>query len=157
MSDLSAHRKKDRRVAVLLIAPASLIVFIAMIVPLGYALVMSLFAYKVGAESSAKFVFLDNYLMFFTDRLGLMSLATTVIFSISALALEVTIGTLIAAILMTVPRGLASFFRTVYTVPLLISPIIISLIWSQMYDPSYGLVYYMLELVGLDRQFGGLD
>jgi ABC-type sugar transport system permease subunit len=153
---LSAKGKKDRRLAVLLIAPAALIVFIAMIVPLGYALMMSLFAYKVGAESSAKFVFLDNYLMFFTDRLGLISLATTVIFSISALALEITIGTIIAAILMTVPRGLASFFRTVYTVPLLISPIIISLIWSQMYDPSYGLVYYLLELAGLDRQFGGL-
>src|SRR4051812_32950339 len=103
MSDLTAQGKKDRWLAVFLIAPASLIVFIAMIVPLGYALVMSLFAYKVGAESSARFVFLENYLTFFTDRLGLISLATTVIFSISALALEVTIGTVIAAMLMTIP------------------------------------------------------
>lgn len=156
MADLTTQAKKDRRLGIFLIAPASLVVFIAMIVPLGYALVMSFFAYKVGAESSARFVFLDNYLMFFTDRLGLMSLATTVIFSVSALALEVAIGTVIAAMLMTIPKKLASFFRTVYTVPLLISPIIISLIWSQMYDPSYGLVYYLLELVGLDRSFGGL-
>lgn len=156
MADLAAQKRKDRRLAILLIAPASLIVFIAMIVPLGYAIVMSFFAYKVGAESAAHFVFLDNYFQFFTDRLALTSLATTVVFSISALALELIIGTLMAAVLMSIPKGLASFFRTVYTIPLLISPIIISLIWSQMYDPSYGLVYYLLELVGLDRSFGGL-
>lgn len=156
MTNASARMRNDKRLAILLIAPAALIVFIAMIVPLGYAVVMSFFAYKVGAESAARFVFLDNYLMFFTDRLGLQSLVNTVVFSISALALELIIGTLIAAMLMSIPRPLASFFRTVYTIPLLISPIIISLIWSQMYDPSYGLVYYLLELVGLDRNFGGL-
>lgn len=156
MSDRIDQTKKDKRLAVLLIVPASLIVFIAMIVPLGYALIMSFFAYKVGAESSARFVFLDNYLAFFTDRLALMSLTTTIVFSVSALALEIVVGTLIAALLMSVPPRLASFLRTVYTIPLLISPIIISLIWNQMYDPSYGLVYYLLELVGLDRAFGGL-
>ncbi len=156
MAELSVQSKKDRRLAILLIAPASLVVFIAMIVPLGYAVVMSFFAYKVGAESAARFVFLDNYLQFFTDRLALMSLATTILFSVAALALEVVIGTVMAVVLMSIPRPLASFFRTVYTIPLLISPIIISLIWSQMYDPSYGIVYYLLGLVGLDHWFGGL-
>lgn len=156
MAQLSTHARKDKRLAVFLIAPAALVVFVAMIVPLGYAIVMSFFAYKVGAEGSARFILFDNYIQFFTDRLALMSLATTVLFSVAALALEVIIGTLIAVILMSIPKPLASFFRTVYTVPLLISPIIISLIWSQMYDPSYGIVYYLLELVGLDRSFGGL-
>jgi multiple sugar transport system permease protein len=156
MTDIATLRRRDKRLAVLLITPAALVVFIAMIVPLGYALVMSFFAYKVGAESAARFIFLDNYLEFFTDRLAITSLVTTVVFSVAALALEIVIGTLMAVLLMSIPRPLASFFRTVYTVPLLISPIIISLIWSQMYDPSYGLVYYLLELVGLDQVFGGL-
>ena len=156
MPDLTVQPKKDRWLAILLIAPASLVVFIAMIVPLGYALVMSLFAYKVGAESSAQFIFLDNYRQFFMDRLALSSLMTTIVFSVAALALELVIGTLVAVMLMSIPRPLASFLRTVYTIPLLISPIIISLIWSQMYDPSYGIVYYLLELVGLDHAFGGL-
>jgi len=156
MADVRAHKSKDQHLAILLIAPASLVVFIAMIVPLGYAVVMSFFAYRVGAEADAQFVLFDNYLQFFTDRLALRSLLTTVVFSVAALALEIVIGTVMAVILMSIPKPLASFFRTVYTVPLLISPIIISLIWSQMYDPSYGLVYYLLELVGLDRAFGGL-
>ena len=156
MTDIATLRRRDKRLAVFLITPAALVVFIAMIVPLGYALVMSFFAYKVGAESAARFVLLDNYLEFFTDRLAITSLVTTVVFSVAALALEMVIGTLMAVLLMSIPRPLASFFRTVYTVPLLISPIIISLIWSQMYDPSYGLVYYLLELVGLDQTFGGL-
>lgn len=156
MAEAGLQSGDDKRLATLLIAPAALIVFIAMIVPLGYAVVMSFFAYKVGAESAARFVFLDNYLQFFTDRLALSSLLTTIIFSVAALAIELVTGTLMAVLLMSIPRRLASFFRTVYTIPLLISPIIISLIWSQMYDPSYGIVYYLLELVGLDQVFGGL-
>jgi multiple sugar transport system permease protein len=156
MTDAGIQTRSDRRLALLLIAPASLVVFIAMIVPLGYAVVMSFFDYKVGAESDAQFVFLDNYLQFFTDRLALTSLLTTIVFSVSALALEIVIGTLMAVVLMSIPKPLASFFRTVYTIPLLISPIIISLIWSQMYDPSYGIVYYLLGLARLDQWFGGL-
>ena len=39
--------------------------------------------------------------------------------------------------------------------PMLISPIIVSLIWRYMYDPTYGLVYYLLGLIGL-QDFGGL-
>jgi len=156
MTSLNQQARKDQRLAILLITPASLVVFIAMVVPLGYAVAMSFFAYKVGAESAAQFVFLDNYLQFFTDRLALLSLWTTIVFSVAALALELVIGTVIAIMLMSIPPRLASFFRTVYTIPLLISPIIISLIWSQMYDPSYGIVYYLLGLVGLDNWFGGL-
>lgn len=151
-----SHFKGDRTLAVLLITPAALVVFIAMIIPLGYAVVMSFFDYKVGAEASARFIFLSNYLQFFSDRLAITSLVTTIVFSVSALALELVIGTLIAVMLMTVPSRLAGFFRTVYTMPLLVSPIIISLIWGHMYDPSYGLVYYLLSLVGLDHIFGGL-
>ncbi len=156
MSGELGHFKGNRTLAILLIAPAGLIVFIAMIVPLGYALVMSLFDYKVGAESQARFVFLANYIQFFQDRLAISSLVTTIVFSVSALFLELTIGTLIAAMLTTIPSKLASVLRTIYTMPLLVSPIIISLIWAYMYDPSYGLVYYLLGFVGLDRVFGGL-
>ena len=156
MSGELNHFRGNRTLAILLIAPAGLIVFIAMIVPLGYALVMSLFDYKVGAESQARFIFLGNYIQFFHDRLALSSLVTTIVFSVSALFLELTIGTLIAAMLTTIPRRLASILRTIYTMPLLVSPIIISLIWAYMYDPSYGLVYYLLGFVGLDQVFGGL-
>ena len=121
-----SHFRGDRTLATLLIAPAALVVFIAMVVPLAYAVVMSFFDYKVGGETSARFVLFDNYLQFFTDRLALNSLLTTILFSVSALALELVVGTLIAVMLMTIPKGLASFFRTIYTMPLLVSPIIIA-------------------------------
>ena len=41
--------------------------------------------------------------------------------------------------------------------PLLISPIIVGLIWRYMYDPTFGLIYYLLGLVGLSNSFGGLQ
>src|SRR6185312_13677729 len=82
----------DRTLAILLIAPAALVVFIAMIIPLGYAVVMSFFDYRVGAESSAQFVFVDNYVTFLNDRLALSAMATTIIFSVSALGLELIVG-----------------------------------------------------------------
>lgn len=147
---------RQRYLGRLLVLPAAVTVFVAMILPIGYAVVMSMFQYKMGGESNAVFVFLDNYIRFFSDKLAVSSLITTLVFSIAALSLELVIGTLIAVLLMSINVKAASVFRTIFVVPLLISPIITALIWRYMYDPTYGLVYWLARQVGLG-DFGGLS
>lgn len=147
---------RQRYLGRLLVLPAAVTVFVAMILPIGYAVVMSMFQYKMGGESNAVFVFLDNYIRFFGDKLAIHSLITTLVFSIAALSLELVIGTLIAVLLMSINVKAAGVFRTIFVVPLLISPIITALIWRYMYDPTYGLVYWLARQVGLG-DFGGLS
>ncbi|WP_293173225.1 carbohydrate ABC transporter permease [Microcella sp.] len=126
-----------------------------MIVPLGFALIASTFDYSLGQEDKAAFVFLDNYVMFFSDPVALRSLVNTVIFTVLSLSLCMGMGVGISVLLKSLTPRTGNLLRALFAMPLLISPIIVSLIWRYMYDPTYGLIYYLLGLVGL-QDFGGL-
>jgi ABC-type sugar transport system permease subunit len=148
---------RRQTLAILLILPSGAVVFTAMLLPLGYALVMSLFEYRPGFESKGVFLFLANYLRFFQDPLALLSLGQTLIFTFFALLLELIIGVGISILLLTIPSRIGNVLRGLFCMPLLISPIIVGLMWRYMYDPTFGLVYFVLSSVGLDRGFGGLQ
>jgi multiple sugar transport system permease protein len=148
---------RRRYLAIFLIFPAAAIVLVAMIVPLGYALVMSLFDYKLGSETNASFIFLKNYVRFLQDPLALKSLGITLTFTALALSLELVAGVGMAVLLTSIPERWSRILRALYSMPLLISPIIVGLIWRYMYDPTFGLVYYVLSWFGLDSAFGGLE
>src|ERR1700674_720740 len=143
--------------AVVLIAPAAAVVIAAMLLPLVYALTMSLFDFRPGFEKQGKFLFLQNYLRFFQDKIALQSLLLTLAFTFSALLLELLLGVGFSILLLTIPVWVAKVLRGVYCIPLLISPIIVGLIWRYMYDPTFGIVYFILSWFGLDSIFGGLE
>src|ERR1700722_18829862 len=133
------------------------VVFFAMLIPLGYGLVMSLCDYKLGSEASATFIFFKNYVRFLEDPLAIKSLVITLIFTGLALSFELMVGVGMAVLLKSIPERWSSILGALYSMPLLISPIIVGLIWRYMYDPTFGLVYYVLSGFGLDSIFGGLE
>ena len=140
-----------------LILPAAAVVFAAMLIPLGYALWRSLFSYRIGGETQGVFVFFGNYLRFFQDPEAVLSLGITLVFTFGAVVAELILGIGIAILLGSVPLRIGKILRGLYCMPLLISPIIVGLIWRYMYDPTFGLIYYLLGLVGLSNSFGGLQ
>lgn len=151
----SAHARRDRMLGWALLVPAAALVTAVMIVPLGFAIFASFFQYSLGQEDRMVFVFFDNYIRFFTDPVALRALLNTFVFTAISLALCLGVGIGISVLLRDTWRPGANFLRAIYAMPILISPIIVSLIWRYMYDPTYGLVYWLLELVGLNG-FGGL-
>jgi ABC-type sugar transport system permease subunit len=143
--------------AMFLILPSVTVVIFAMLIPLGYGLVMSLFDYKIGSETSATFVFLKNYVRFLQDPLAIKSLGITLAFTGLALFFELLLGVGMAVLLRSIPERWARILGALYGMPLLVSPIIVGLIWRYLYDPTFGVVYYVLSWFGLDSVFGGLE
>ena len=143
--------------AMFLILPSVTVVIFAMLIPLGYGLVMSLFDYKIASETSATFVFLKNYIRFLQDPLAIKSLGITLAFTGMALSLELVLGVGMAVLLRSIPERWARILGALYAMPLLVSPIIVGLIWRYLYDPTFGVVYYVLSWFGLDSVFGGLE
>ena len=47
-------------------------------------------------------------------------------------------------------RGIG-LLRTLFVIPVFVSPVAMGLTWRYMYQPGYGLINYLLELVGLPR------
>lgn len=151
----SAYLRRDQQLAVLLLLPAAMAIIVVMILPLGFAFYASFFDYSLGQEGSMTFVFLENYLRFFSDPSALRALLNTVLLTALSLALCLGVGVGIAVLLKEIGPRAANVLRAIFAMPILISPIIVSLIWRYMYDPTYGLLSYLLGLVGL-RDFGGL-
>lgn len=140
--------RRDRDLAFLLILPAGITIFLVMILPLGYALYTSLFSYRLGQEDSKSFIFFDNYVAFFKDPVAVQSLLNTVIFTVLVVVLCLSIGVGMAMVLKSLPARLANTLRAVFTIPLLISPIVVGLMWKYMYDPLFGAIPYVLSLFG---------
>jgi multiple sugar transport system permease protein len=155
----NVSKSRDGRdpLTVVLIAPAALVIIAVMLLPLVYALTMSLFDFRPGFETQGKFLFLENYLRFFQDKTALQSLLLTLVFTFGALFLELLLGVGFSVLLQTIPTGIAKILRGIYCMPLLISPIIVGLIWRYMYDPTFGIIYFLAKQVGCDQFFGGLQ
>lgn len=151
----SAYIRRDQQLAVLLLLPAATAIFVVMILPLGFALYASFFDYSLGQEGNMTFVFLENYLRFFSDPSALRALLNTMLLTALSLVLCVSVGVGIAVLLREIDPKAANFLRAIFAMPILISPIIVSLIWRYMYDPTYGLLHYLLSFVGM-QDFGGL-
>jgi multiple sugar transport system permease protein len=151
----SSYIRRDQQLAVLLLLPAATAIFVVMIIPLGFSLYASFFDYSLGQEANMKFVFLDNYVRFFSDPSALRALVNTAVFTALSLVLCLVMGVGIAVLLREINSDIANRLRAIFAMPILISPIIVSLIWRYMYDPTYGLLYYLLGFFGL-RDFGGL-
>jgi multiple sugar transport system permease protein len=146
--------RRQTLLGILLVAPAVLTILVVMFIPLIYAVVSSLYDHP--GSPGAAFVFLDNYTRFFKDPVAVRSLGNTALYTALNLALCLVLGVGMAVLLQSFSRRTGNFFRAFFSMPLLISPIIVGLIWRYMYDQQYGFVYWLLSLVGLDDSFGGL-
>lgn len=133
----------------LLMVPAVSVVFFIIVLPLCFGFFLSFFRFSFGSVNVFKdFAGFGNYLRFFSDETALRSVLNTVLFSVGAISGDFVIGTVFAVFLFQLSRRIAGVLRPLITIPLLISPIVVGLIWRYIYDPQ-GILYWMMDLVGL--------
>lgn len=128
--------------------PAVLILVIALIVPLWNAFYLSFFDWDMGTPwESKEFIGLDSYIRMFQDDDVYESVWVTLKFSFWVMFLEMVLGIALALLLEKPIRGMA-VFRTIFILPLMVSPVAVGLIWKYLYDARTGIINYYLEQVG---------
>lgn len=136
----------------LLMTPLMMMISVVMIIPLIYGLFISLFNFNYGNfDIMRDFVGFGNYIKFFKDPTALRSVLNTLLFSAGAIAGDLFFGTLAAVLLFRLYRPVANILRPVITIPLLVSPIIVGLIWRYIYDAN-GILYWFMGLFGLGME-----
>lgn len=141
----------------LLMLPTLLIILCVMILPLLYGLRLSLFDVGFGEASAENFVGISNYVRFFRDPVAKKALVNTLIFSAGAILGDMVFGTIGALLLNKMSRRLGNICRPLMTIPLLVSPVVVGLIWRYIYDPS-GILYWALGHFGIGlEQFPGVS
>jgi multiple sugar transport system permease protein len=143
----------------LLILPALTVVVFVQVIPIGYGLFISLLNYNFGKIDLARdFIGPGNYIRMLQDPLVWRSLLVALKFTVMAIGGDVILGTVVSLALHNTGIRQGRLLRPIITIPLLISPIIIGLIWRYMLDPLSGIIYWFLSLFGLGiEQFPGIS
>jgi multiple sugar transport system permease protein len=117
--------------------------------PLLYSVVMSFFNWNFGEPGATPvFVGLSNYASMWQDENFLVSLKNSFVFSTVTISLEFILGLWFAVLLSKEMRG-NSIFRSIYLIPLAITPIVTGYLWRMIFNPANGLVNYLLGILKL--------
>ena len=116
--------------------------------PLVLSFVMSFFDWSI--TGTPKFRGLGNYIeMFTTDDQVLKSLSISLKYAAIFVPLNMIIA-LVLAMLISQPVKGAKFFRTIFYIPAVISGVAVSIIFGWLLNGNYGVINYLLCLLGID-------
>lgn len=96
-------------------------------------------------ERNPQFVGLANYISVLTDPLFWGSVRTTLLYAVSATAIETVLGVGIA-LLLNRSSLVGRIFEKVLIMPLMIAPVIAGVIWALMFNPQFGILNYIFRL-----------
>lgn len=134
------------------ILPAVVMMAAGLVFPVFQALYLSFYDWKIGtAFSDAPFVGLAHFLRMLGDENVWASLAVTFRFGFWTISIEMFLGVALALLLEKPIRG-ASVFRTLFILPLMISPVVVGLIWRYLFDARIGWINYYLLQFGFEPQ-----
>jgi len=96
-----------------------------------------------------RFIGLDNFVTFFTQRRMVGSLINTIIYAVSTSGLKVILGLFLGAFLCS---GLKStpFLRSMLFFPTLLSTMAVGITFASLMHPTTGLINQFLELFGIE-------
>ena len=125
-----------------------LVYFIFVILPTLNSLYYS-FTDWGGYSVEFNFVGLSNFEKIFTDRLFGNAIKNTAIWLVLAMTVPTLLGLALALALQGKSR-LNTIYKSLFYLPICLSPIIIGIIWVWLYNPSLGIVNIFLRAIGLE-------
>jgi multiple sugar transport system permease protein len=126
--------------------PAAVVVVAVILFPWVFTLFMSVHDWKV--TGSTPFVGMANYTKMLSDERFLWSVIRTLYFTAASVIAPIVLGVW-AAVCFASNFRLRGVARTIFVLPMMATPVAISLVWTMMFHPQLGVLNYLLSLVGL--------
>ena len=140
----------NRMTPYVFMAPATIIMGLALLYPLTYMIYGSFRAWDPSQNiSETEFVGLKNYITLFFDPAFRESLSVTLTFAFAVVTAELAIGVGLALLLDRNIRGM-SVPRTLFILPMMIAPVVVGLMWRYMYHPTVGTINKTLKSMGFE-------
>jgi multiple sugar transport system permease protein len=132
--------------------PAITILLIMVAYPTIFAVWTALHQYNPMLPEMDRFVGLGNFQHAFSDPIFRDTVVRTAVFVVVAVTAEFVLGFVLAlAVFYLIPYG-SSLVRLALTMPMIMPPIAIGLIWRWLFDGQFGLINYGTGLLGLPPQ-----
>lgn len=131
--------------------PAIVSLFLLTIYPFIETIIMSLHNINiVEPYREVKFIGLQNFSKLLSDSRFMNSLKISLIFTLVTTLLTFMIGMSLALFLRAYTKGkILSMATVLFAIPALSSRVAIAYMWKLMYEPSYGVINYFLNIFGI--------
>lgn len=143
---LGAQRRGDAATAAVLLFPALVLLGMFGIIPLGYAVYISLFNMRQNVYIGAA-----NYVRAWHDPEFWRSLSVTIYYSLGTIPITLFVSFTIALLLFRLGRG-RGLFRTLYFLPYVTSVVAAATVWRVLLRPRSGFVNVLFSALGLPVQ-----
>jgi len=139
----------NRLTPFLFVAPAALVMILALFYPIGYMIWGSFRDWDPSQSiTETEFIGLANYSRLLVDPAFQESFWVTLVFAFTVVSVEMVLGVGLALLLDRNIRGM-SVLRTLFILPMMIAPVVVGLVWRYMFHQTYGTFNRFLEAVGL--------
>ncbi len=140
--------KRDKNLGLYFFIPAGVIIVGIIIYPLVFSLITSFTTYGFLNPFFNMFVWFDNYGAIFRDIYFWNSLYVIMKFVVVVVSLEFILGFGVAILLNRNIKAKGVFY-TILTIPMVMAPVAVALIWRVFLHPELGIANYFLSLVRL--------
>lgn len=141
---------KDRKYAILFLAPALVLIAVFLINPLLQTVYYSFTDWhQFGKDKN--FIGLENYIRLIRDPVVYIAIKNTLMLVALCIVFEVGLALILAMLIDSIKRGV-KLFRTIYFFPVVISGSAIGLMFSLAYQYDYGLLNNILNIFGGDKK-----
>lgn len=131
--------------------PIVVMLTVFMFYPIVKSVVMS-FTNWSGMTDDWKWVGLNNYIRIFTNMPEYWrAMKVNVIYALIATAVQLTLGFLLAVLVINMRPRWQSFYKIALYLPVIIPAAAISVMWRYIYTPEYGLINQFLRAIGLEE------
>jgi len=146
-------RKKiisDGAYGLLLVTPALIVLFFFGLVPLFYAINLSLRHVDLTSGPAAKwqFVGLDNFRYALNSDVFFEASARTAFFAVVSVSIQMILG-ISLAFLINQLKWFKGIIRALFLLPLASAPAAVGMIWRYLYDSDFGVYNAALQAIGL--------
>jgi multiple sugar transport system permease protein len=154
---MSDRTVAENRLGMKLVAPAVIVMVLVTAYPMGQALYLSLFKYRLTVPDDKSFTGLGNYTTVLTDSLFWKDTLNTVLIMVITVAIELVIGFVFAMVMHRIvfARGV---MRTAILIPYGIITVVSAFAWQFTFSLNNGFVngwFHWLPWIGPDTNWFG--
>ena len=140
--------KKGRLTPYLMVSPYLLHLGLFVLFPVLFSIILMFHHWNI--ISPMEYIGLQNFNKLFQDRIFFRSILNTLIFLVIHIPLQLIVALFLAEMLNQKIR-LRSFLRASYFLPVVISGVVVTIVWMQLYGLETGLINRILVSVGFKK------
>ncbi|RSL33902.1 sugar ABC transporter permease [Salibacterium salarium] len=135
----------------LFLLPALILLGVFLLYPMASAFYYSFTDFYILTPNEKSFIGFENFQFIFQDAQFKQALWNTVYFAILVVPIQLAVA-LGLALLINQKMKFRVFFKTAFFSPVVMSLVVVSILWTFLYNPNEGLINELLGIVGIPAQ-----